>query len=152
MPYATRDFTPRLTFSQDWFRYDRFSVLDFDAQNLQLDLKYDLNHDDTWYVTGSASVSRLSSPDDSVGEFYRYAFLNGSLTSLVQLKTVPLLLGISEGLIGDLGDPSTSDRTSLYFGFAAIYNIRDTIQLSGLLDPSINTTPTIRPDCETIST
>src|SRR6476619_6391758 len=109
VPYATRDFTPRLTFSQDWFRYDRFSVLDFDAQNLQLDLKYNLNHDDTWYVTGSGSVSRLSSPDDSVGEFYRYAFLNASLTKLVQLKTVPLLLGISGGTYWRLGDPATSD-------------------------------------------
>ena len=135
IPYATRDFTPRLTFSQDWFRYDRFSLLDFDAQNLQLDVKYNLNHDDKWYVTGSYSVSRLCSPDDAVGEFYRYGFLNGSLTRLVQLQTLPLLLGVSGGSYWRHGDPSVSDRASLYFALAAIYNIRETVQLSGFARP-----------------
>lgn len=135
IPYATRDFTPRLTFSQDWFRYDRFSDLDFDAQNLQLDVKYNLNHDDSWFVTGSYSVSRLYSPDDSIGEFYKYGFLNGSLTRLVQLRTVPLLLGFSGGSYWRTGEPSTSDRASLYLGLAAIYNINNTVQLSGFARP-----------------
>src|SRR5450432_2544775 len=35
VPYATRDFTPRLTFEQNFFRYTRFSRLDFDSQTLQ---------------------------------------------------------------------------------------------------------------------
>ena len=39
VPYATRNFTPRLTFDQNWFRYHDFPALDFDAQSLQLDLK-----------------------------------------------------------------------------------------------------------------
>src|ERR1700730_5505692 len=78
IPYATRDFTPRLTFNQDWFRYDRFSELDFDAQTLQLDLKYGLNREGTWYVNGSYALARLSSPD--TGEFYRYGYLDGSIT------------------------------------------------------------------------
>ena len=133
VPYATRNFTPRLTFTQDWFRYDRFSELDFDAQNLQLDLKYDLNHDDTWYVVGSYALSRLSSPDD--GEFYRYGFLNASVTHLVQLKTAPVSLGLSGGGYSRHGDPSSSDRVAGYLNVAAIYNIRDTIQLSGFTRP-----------------
>ena len=133
VPYATRNFTPRLTFTQDWFRYDRFPSLDFDAQNLQLDLKYDLNHDDTWYVVGSYAVSRLSSPDD--GEFYRYGFLNASVTHLVQLKTAPVSFGLSGGGYSRHGDPSASDRVSAYLNVAAIYNIRETIQLSGFTRP-----------------
>ncbi len=28
-------------------------MLDFDSQSLALDLKYDLNRDDTWFVNGS---------------------------------------------------------------------------------------------------
>ena len=38
IPYATRNFTPRLKFDQNWFRYHDFGVLDFDSQNLQMDL------------------------------------------------------------------------------------------------------------------
>ena len=135
VPYATRNFTPRLTFSQDWFRYDDFSELDFDAQTLQLDLKYDLNRDDTWYVNGSYAVARLSSPD--TGEFYRYGYLNGSITHLVQLKTAPINLGVSGGAYWRHGDPSLSDRVSGYLNVAAIYNIRETIQLSGFTRPEL---------------
>jgi hypothetical protein len=135
VPYATRSFTPRLTFSQDWFRYDDFSTLDFDAQSLQLDLKYDLNRAGTWYVNGSYAVARLYSPDSSVGEFYRYGFLSASITHLVQLKTAPLSLGLSGGAYSRHGDPSSSDRVSGYLNVAAIYNIRETIQLSGFTRP-----------------
>jgi hypothetical protein len=137
VPYATRDFTPRLTFDQNWFRYDRFSELDFDAQSLQLDLKYDLNRDDTWFVDGSYAVARLSSPHGSTGEFYRYGFLSGSITHLVQLRTAPINLGVSGGAYWRHGDPSLSDRVSGYINVAAIYNIRDTIQLSGFTRPEL---------------
>ena len=135
VPYATRNFIPRLTFSQDWFRYDRFSALDFDAQSLQLDLKYDLNRGGTWYVNGSYAVSRLYSPDAATGEFYRYGFLSASITHLVQLKTAPINLGLSGGAYSRHGDPSLSDRVSGYLNIAAIYNIRETIQLSGFTRP-----------------
>jgi hypothetical protein len=135
VPYATRNFTPRLSFTQDWFRYDDFSELDFDAQTLQLDLKYDLNRDDTWYVNGSYALARLSSPD--TGEFYKYGYLNGSITHLVQLGTAPINLGLSGGAYWRHGDPSLSDRVSGYLNVAAIYNIRETIQLSGFTRPEV---------------
>jgi hypothetical protein len=135
IPYATRDFTPQLTISQDWFRYNRFSDLDFDAQNVQLNVKYDLNRDDTWYVNGSYLVSRLSSPDDSIGEFYRYGIVNASVTHLLQLKTAPVGLGLNGGSYWRHGDPSSSDRVSVYLNVAAIYNISETIQLSGFTRP-----------------
>lgn len=135
IPYATRDFTPRLIFSQEWYRYDEFGDLDFDAQNLGLDVKYNLNHDESWFVNGAYSVSRLYSPDDDVGEFYKYGFLNASVTHLVQLKTAPVLFGLTGGGYWRHGDPSDSDRFSAYFNIAAIYNIRDTIQLSGFTHP-----------------
>jgi hypothetical protein len=135
VPYATRNFTPRLTLTQDWFRYDRFSDLDFDAQTVQLDLKYDLNRDDTWYVNGSYAAARLSSPDDSAGEFYRYGYLNGSITHLIQFRTAPISLWISGGSYWRHGDPSPSDRASGYLSASATYNIRETIQLSGFTRP-----------------
>jgi len=135
IPYATRDFTPRLIFTQEWYRYDRFSDLDFDAQNLTLDVKYDLNHEDTWFINGSYSVSRLYSPDDSVGEFYRYGFLNASVTHLIQLQTSPVGVGLTGGSYWRHGDPSDSDRISFYFNVAAFYNITDTVQVSGFTRP-----------------
>ena len=137
VPYATRNFTPRLTFGQNWFRYDRFSELDFDAQSLQLDLKYDLNRDDTWYVNGSYTVARLYSPHDSTGEFYRYGFLSGSITHLVQLRTAPINFALSGGAYWRHGDPSLSDRVSGYLNVAATYNLRETIQLSGFTRPEL---------------
>src|SRR5450432_2036701 len=135
VPYATRDFTPRLTFNQDRFRYDDFSELDFDAQTLQLDLKYDLNHDDTWYVNGTYTLARLSSPD--AGEFYRYGLLGGSITHVVQLRAAPVVIGVSGGAYWRNGDPSLSDRVGAYLNVAAIYTICETVQLSGFTRPEI---------------
>ncbi len=133
VPYATRNFTPTLSFSQDWFRYDDFPVLDFDAQTLVLDLKYDLNRDDTWFVDGSYALARLSSPD--TGEFYRYGFLNGSITHLIQLQTAPINLWLTGGVYWRHGDPSPSDRISGYMSVSAAYNICEKVQASLFVRP-----------------
>jgi hypothetical protein len=133
VPYATRNFTPALSFTQDWFRYDDFSVLDFDAQTLQLDVKYDLNRDDTWYVNGSYALARLSSPD--TGEFYRYGFLNGSITHLIQFRTAPINLWVTGGVYSRHGDPSASDRISGYLNLYAVYNLCEKVQLAAFTRP-----------------
>jgi hypothetical protein len=135
VPYATRNFTPRLTFDQNWFRYHDFGVLDFDSQTLQLDLKYDLNHDDTWYVNGSYAVSRLYAPRGSTGEFYKYGFLSGSITHLIQFQSTPVSLSFSGGGYWRHGDPSSSDRVSGYFNASVIYNICEKVQLWGFIHP-----------------
>ena len=137
VPYATRNFTPTLTFDQNWFRYHDFGVLDFDSQTLQLDLKYDLNHDDTWYVNGSYAVARLYAPRGSTGEFYRYGFLNGSVTHLIQLRSTPISFSLTGGAYWRHGDPSLSDRVSGYFNVVAIYNICEKVQLGGFIHPEI---------------
>jgi hypothetical protein len=137
VPYATRDFTPRLTFDQNWFRYDDFGSLDFDSQNLVLDLKYDLNRNDTWFVNGSYALSRLSAPHGSTGEFYRSGFLSGSITHLVQLQSVPVSLGMIAGAYWRHGDPSSSDRVAGFLHVAAIYNVGEKVQLSGFIRPEI---------------
>lgn len=137
VPYATRNFTPRLTFDQNWFRYADFGELDFDSQSLQLDLKYDLNRDDTWFVNGSYAVARLYAPRGSTGEFYRYGFLSGSITHLLQLGTTPVSAGISGGAYWRHGDPSLSDRASGYLNVLAIYTIRENVQLLGFTRPEV---------------
>jgi hypothetical protein len=67
------DFTPRLTFEQDWFRYDRFSEL-ISMRKPAIDLKYDLNRDDTWFVDGSYAPARLSHPTIRQVNFTNTAF------------------------------------------------------------------------------
>lgn len=137
VPYATRNFTPTLRFDQNWFRYHDFGVLDFDSQNLALDLKYDLNRDDTWFVNGSYALTRLSAPRGSTGEFYRSGFLNPSITHRIQLQTAPVYLEMSGGAYWRHGDPSSSDRVAGYVVGSAIYNIREDLQLSGYIRPEI---------------
>jgi hypothetical protein len=137
VPYATRNFTPTLRFDQNWFRYHDFGTLDFDSQSLQLDLKYDLNRDDTWFVDSSYTVSRLYAPRGSIGEFYRYGFLNANVTHLLQLQTVPIGFILSGGAYWRHGDPSSSDRVSGYVSAAALYNITQTLQLQGFTRPEV---------------
>ena len=137
VPYATRDFTPRLTLGQSWFRYDEFTELDFDSQTLALDVKYDLTRNDSWYVNGSYAVSRLCSPMDAVGEFYRYGFLNGSVTHFRQLGSAPVYLSVTGGAYWRHGDPADSDRVSGYVYAAAIYNICENLQLWGFTRPEV---------------
>lgn len=137
VPYATRDFTPRLTFDQNWFRYGDFGLLDFDSQSLQLDLKYDLNRNDTWFVNGSYALARLYAPRSSDGDFYRYGFLSLSITHLTQLGTAPINLALSGGAYWRHGDPSLSDRVSGYLSVLAIYSMCETVQLSGFTRPEL---------------
>ena len=137
VPYATRNFTPRLTFDQSSFRYRDFGQLDFDSQSLQLDLKYDLNRNDTWFVNGSYALARLYAPRSSGGEFYRYGFLDASITHLLQLGPAPINLGITGGAYWRHGDPSLSDRLSGYLNLLAVSSICQTVQLSGFTRPEV---------------
>ncbi|HWM24947.1 MAG TPA: hypothetical protein VNP98_08980 [Chthoniobacterales bacterium] len=137
VPYATRNFTPRLSLGQSWFRYEDFPELDFDSQTLALDLKYDLDRNDTWSVIGSYAVARLYSPDDATGEFYRYGFLNASISRFSQIGSAPFYLNVTGGAYWRHGDPSASDRVSGYFNVAAIYNICEKVQLWGFTRPEV---------------
>jgi hypothetical protein len=137
VPYATRVFTPRITFEQNLFRYDHFSKLDFDSQSLQLDVKYDLNRNDTWFVTGSYALARLYSQHPSIGEFYKFGLLSGSITHLLQLRQAPVYLGITGGTYWRHGEPSSSDRVALYLNGVAIYDVRENVRLTGFVRPEL---------------
>ena len=135
IPYATRDFTPRLTFEQNWFRYDHFSELDFDSQSVQLEARYNLTHDRSWFVDGSYAYTRLYSQHPSIGQFYKFGFLNGSITHVGSIPGTPISFGLSGGAYWRQGEPSTFDRIAPYFNALAIYNVCPTVQLSGFVRP-----------------
>jgi hypothetical protein len=133
VPYATRDFTPRLTFEQNFFRYTEFSRLDFDSQTLQLEIKYDLNRNDTWWLNGSYGVSRLYSPHGTAGEFYRYGLANFSLNHTMPIPETPIYLLATAGLYDRHGDPSAFDRVAPYVTVAALYRPIDKVQISAYI-------------------
>jgi hypothetical protein len=137
VPYATRDFTPTITFDQNWFRYHDFGVLDFNLQNLSLDLKYDLDHNDTWYINGYYALSRYEAPHSSIDEFYRSGLLDARITHLVQLQPGPIGLIMSGGAYWRHGDPSLSDRVAGYVNLLAIYNLCEEVQLSAFTRPEV---------------
>jgi hypothetical protein len=135
VPYATRDFTPRLTFEQNWFRYDHLSTLNFDSQSFLLDLKYDLTPDDRWFIDGSYSWSRLYSQYDSTGEFYKFGLLNFSGTHVMGLPGLPIYLAFTGGGYWRQGDPSKFDRISPYVSAVGIYTFTRELQLTAFIRP-----------------
>jgi hypothetical protein len=137
VPYAVRDFTPRLTFEQNFFRYSRFSRLDFDSQTLQLDLKYDLNRNDTWFIDGSYGGTRLYTPRGSDGEFYRYGLANLSLNHVLPIGHSPVYLLCTAGAYSRSGDSSAFDRIAPYTSVTALYHPIDQIQVSAYLRPEL---------------
>lgn len=135
VPYAVRDFTPRLTFEQNFFRYTRFSRLDFDSQTLQLDLKYDLNRNDTWFINGSYGVSRLYSPRGSAGEFYRYGLANLNLNHYLPIGHWPLYALCTVGAYSRHGESSAFDRIAPYLSSAILYRPIEQLQVSAFIRP-----------------
>lgn len=135
VPYATRDFTPRLTFEQNFFRYQETSVLDFDSQSLQLDLKYDLTRNDSWFVNLSYAVARLYAPHSDAGEFYHYGLANLSITHVRQLGQTPIYFAGTAGSTYRHGDPSAFDRFTGYVSAAVFYSPLEHLQLTAFVRP-----------------
>ena len=135
VPYAVRDFTPRITFEQNFFRYSRFSRLDFDSQTVQLDLKYDLNRNDTWWLNGSYGLTRLYSPRGDAGEFYRYGLANININHFMPIPNTPVYLLFSGGLYSRHGESSAFDRIAPYVNVAALYSPIEQVHVSAFFRP-----------------
>ena len=82
-------------------------------------------------------MARLYAPDDAVGEFYRYGFLNASITHFRQLGKGPFYLNATGGGYWRHGEPSLSDRVAGYVNVSAIYNIFEKLQLWGFIRPEV---------------
>ena len=137
VPYATRDFTPRLTLEQNFFRYDHVSELDFDSQSALLDLKYDLTPDDRWFIDGSYAYSRLYSQHPSIGQFYKFGLLNFNLTHVMSLQQLPISVALTAGSYWRQGEPSAFDRVSPYVSAVGIYSLARHVQLSAFARPEL---------------
>lgn len=137
VPYATRNFTPRVTFEQNFFRYNRFSRLDFDSQSLDLDLRYDLNPQGSWFVDASAAIARLYSPRGSAGEFYKFGLASASITNVRPLGQTSIYLASSGGIDWRVGSPSTFDRIDPFLNFVLTYSPVENIFVGAFLRPEL---------------
>ena len=137
VPYATRNFTPRLIFEQNFFRYSRFSRLDFDSQSLDLDLRYDLNPQGSWFVDGFAAIARLYSPRGSAGEFYKFGLASASVTNVRPLGQTSIYLESTGGIDWRVGSPSTYDRIDPFLNFVLTYTPIENIFVGAFLRPEL---------------
>jgi hypothetical protein len=137
VPYSTVNFTPRLTFEQSFFRYDRFGVLDFDSQLLRAEIKYDFNRNDSWFMIASYEAARQYSWDDDVGEFYRYGLLNASINHVHPCRDHPVEFRGSLGTNWRHGDPSEFDRITGYANFGVLYSPIPTIHVGAYVHPEV---------------
>ena len=138
VPYATRNFTPRLSYQQNFFRYDEFSELDFDANSLQLEFKFDLTRDDSWFVLASYAATRLYTPRGDDDEFYRYGLLAASITHVRQFGGLPLGFSGTFGSNFRHGEPSDFDRVTAYVNAALVYSPYQHLQLSAFVRPDVH--------------
>ena len=137
VPYATRNFTPRLTFEQSFFRYNRFSRLDFDSQTLDLDLRYDLNPAGSWFVDGLAALGRLYAPRGSPGEFYKFGLLSASVTNIRPLGQTSIYLASTAGIDWRVGNPSAFDRIDPFLDFTLTYSPIENVFFGAFLRPEL---------------
>ena len=135
VPYATRNFTPRLTFEQNFFRYEDVSELDFDSQSLQLDLKFDLTPDDSWFVNVSYAGARLYTPRGDQGEFFRYGLPSVSISHFRQLWGSPVYFAGTFGTTYRHGDPSEFDRVTAFVNASFLYSPLEHFQLTAFIRP-----------------
>ena len=137
VPYATSNFTPRLTYEQNFFRYNRFSRLDFDSNSLNLDLRYDLNRSGSWFIDGSVDIGRLYSPRSSADAFYKFGFLDGSISNIRPLGQTSIYLASTAGINWRVGNPSAFDRIDPYLNLALTYSPFENIFLGAFLRPEV---------------
>jgi hypothetical protein len=137
VPYATSNFTPRLTYEQNFFRYNRFSRLDFDSNSLDLDLRYDLNRSGSWFIDGSVDIGRLYSPRSSADAFYKFGYLDGSITNVRPLGQTSIYLASTAGINWRVGNPSAFDRIDPYLNLALTYSPIENVFVGAFLRPEV---------------
>ncbi|MBA3272730.1 MAG: hypothetical protein H0T11_02515 [Chthoniobacterales bacterium] len=135
VPYATRDLTPRVTFEQNFFRYKKFSELDFDSQSLELALKYDLKPDDSWFVNVSYAAARLYAPHSDEDDFYHYGLASATITHVRQLGGTPVYFAGTAGSQYRHGDPSAFDRVTAFVNASFFYSPIEHLQLTAFVRP-----------------
>jgi hypothetical protein len=137
VPYSTRDWTPSINFSYQIIRYDRTSVLDFEAMTLAFGSAYNLTKDKSWTLTNTYSLQQLNSPRLGLGNFYNESFLDNQLSYIkpISEKNNLYFLGVAE--IGwRLTDPGYYSRIDNSLLFSLIYAPVQEVKVQAYVRPA----------------
>jgi hypothetical protein len=143
VPYATRDWTPRISAQYNMVRYDRAASGDFDNENLVLSSTYVFSNDRTWSWTAAVDLSRFTAPHAADHEFYQEVDYDNQVAHSWQifrdspeLKETPLFFVSTYELDYHQASPSMYDRldNAVYLGLAW-YPL-----------PQLSLTPFVRPE------
>jgi hypothetical protein len=137
IPYSTRDWTPSLTYTYQIIRYDRASVLDFEAMTLVFGSKYNLTSDGKLSITNSYSLQELNSPRDGLGNFYNESFLDNQLSYVTPISLENNLYFLGAAEVGwRLTDPGYYSRIDNSLLFSVIYAPLQQVRLQAYARPA----------------
>lgn len=137
VPWSTRDWTPSINFAYQIVRYDRTSVLDFEAMTLSFGSKYNLTKDGTWSITNSYSLQQLNTPRLQLGNFYNESFFDNGINYIAQLSDNLYFVGSGE--VGwRLTDPGYYSRVDTSLLFSLIYAPISTVRVQAYVRPAGN--------------
>ena len=122
VPYSTYDWTPSLSFEQQFIRYDHTSILDFDSQTVSISSKYDLNPNKSWSWIATYSLQRLYTDRANLGEFYKESFLQNEIDYIHPIFDQSNLYFVGTYNIGwRLTDPGYYSRVDNSLLFSMVY-------------------------------
>jgi len=138
VPYATRNWTPSLSFEQQFVRYDNTSILDFDAETVRLASRYDFVPDKSWSWTVADSVQRLYTDRASLGEFYKENLFENEIDYIHTIfnQTNLFFLG-SYNLGWHLTDPDQYCQVDNSLIFSTVYLPVPQVSLQAYFRPAI---------------
>lgn len=138
VPYSTRDWTPTISFEQQFIRYDRTSVLDFDGQTAQLASHYDIVKDKSWSWDASYSLQRLYTERLHAGEFYKESFFDNSINYIKMISKDHNIFFLGSYEIGwRLTDPQRYSRIDNSLLASLIYLPVPQVRIQAYLRPAI---------------
>jgi hypothetical protein len=138
VPYSLRDWTPSISFEQQFVRYDHTSVLDFNAQTLQLSSKYNIYKDGSLSWTSGYSLQRLYTDRQHLGEFYKESFFDNGLAYVKPIFGQPNLFFYGAYDIGwRLTDPQLYSRVDNSLLLSVVYLPVQNIRLQPYLRPAV---------------
>lgn len=138
VPYSTYDWTPSISFEQQIVRYDRESILDFNAQTLRVASKYDLNPDKSWSWTAADSIQRLYTDRANLGQYYSQNLLENEIDYTHPIFGQTNLFFVGAYNIGwRLTDPNYYSRVDNSLLFSIVYLPVREVSLQAYARPAI---------------
>ncbi len=138
VPYSTYDWTPSISFEQQFVRYDHTSILDFDAQTVRFASKYDLTENKEWSWTAAYSLQRLYTERGQLGEYYKQGLLENEIDYVHPIFNQKNLFFLASYNIGwRLTDPDYYSRVDNSLLFSVVYLPVKQVSLQAYARPAI---------------